>query len=177
MTPKQVMKIMNKVFLGLGSNIGNRLDYLNKAKHLILKTNWIIKESSIYETAPIGFIDQDAFLNQVILIKTKLSPNNLLDELLSIEKKLSRIRTIKWGPRTIDLDILIYNDLTYTSDNLILPHPGIRERRFVIEPLLEIAPSISLPNDTQPLSFYINGVQSQKIEKLNFTQKNIVFSS
>ena len=100
----------------------------------------ITNESSIYETAAWGNTKQAAFLNQVIVIRTKLSPDDLMKKLLEIEQKLGRVRTEKYGPRTIDLDILFYDALIYHSAIVTLPHPAIQDRKFVLIPLAELSP-------------------------------------
>jgi 2-amino-4-hydroxy-6-hydroxymethyldihydropteridine diphosphokinase len=101
--------------------------------------------SSIYETKPFGYKDQDNFLNAVIKITTDFTPAELFNFLKSIERKLGRYETIKWGPREIDLDILFYNDLIYTDENITIPHKGIHERDFILVPLCEIEPDMIHP--------------------------------
>ena len=137
---------MNRVFIVSGGNLGDRMVNLSRAKNAIAeKIGNITSQSSIYETAAWGKEDQPAFLNQVLEISTKLSPQDLLTSLLSIEKEMGRIRTEKLGPRTIDLDILFYNDTIIQEDNLVIPHPHISSRRFVLEPLSELAPNFVHP--------------------------------
>lgn len=128
------------IYLGLGSNIENREMYLRQAIKLLGEHDLIriVKKSSIYETAPFGFTDQAAFLNAVIGIESALSPQDLLAECLRIEKCLDRVRVIHWGPRTIDIDILLYHDLELTTENLTVPHPYFMVRPFVLAPLAEI---------------------------------------
>ncbi|MEY2196148.1 2-amino-4-hydroxy-6-hydroxymethyldihydropteridine diphosphokinase [Neobacillus sp. BF23-41] len=130
----------NTAFIALGSNLGNRYDNLTSAiKKLTSYTDLhLVNYSSIYETDPVGYEDQDLFLNMVIEIQTALSPMKLLDLCLKIELELGRKREIKWGPRTIDLDILTFNQENIESEKLIVPHPRMLERAFVIIPLLEI---------------------------------------
>jgi 2-amino-4-hydroxy-6-hydroxymethyldihydropteridine diphosphokinase len=111
----------------------------------------VVNVSSIYETDPVGYEDQDLFLNMVIQIETSLSPFELLDACMKTEKGLGRIRDVRWGPRTIDLDILLYNDENIITERLIVPHPRLHERSFVTIPLLEIYPSIMLPAINKPL--------------------------
>ena len=124
-----------------GSNLGDRYDHLSKAISLIEATGAVVlKKSSIYETAAWGPIPQQAFLNQVLVISTSLGPESLMQQLLSIEKKIGRVRAQKMGPRIIDLDILFYDELTYHSNILTIPHPLLQERRFVLTPLCEINP-------------------------------------
>ena len=132
---------MVKAYIGIGSNLGNKEENIRKAISLIKGKCKILKISSLYETEPIGHKEQDWFLNCAIEIGTKLKPQELLEFLLSIEKNLGRVRTIKNGPRTIDLDILFYGNKTINEDNLIVPHPRLHERLFILEPLKEICPN------------------------------------
>lgn len=132
---------IHKVFVLLGSNQGKRKQFLSKAKKLLAEQcGKIVRESSVYETAAWGNNKQAYFLNQVIIISTNLSADNLMQSLLLIENKLGRVRKEKFGPRTIDLDILFYDDLVYHSAVVTIPHPAIQDRRFVLIPLIEIAP-------------------------------------
>ena len=139
--------IINTVYLGIGSNKGNRTDYLISAIEKIDKNDncQVISVSSFYETRPFGIRNQDNFLNAVIKITTEFSPTELFDFLKQIEFELGRIRTIRWGPREIDLDILFYNSLIYTDENITIPHKGVAERDFVVVPLCEIEPDLVHP--------------------------------
>lgn len=132
---------MNNVYLSLGTNIGNREENLKKAVQLLNENESVSIEaiSSIYETAPVGYVDQPSFLNIALFIKTNLNPQETLTVCQSVENTLGRVREIRWGPRIIDLDILLYNDENIETDNLIVPHPRMFERAFVLVPLLEIA--------------------------------------
>ncbi len=136
---------MSEAFISLGSNLDDRNNYLEKARSFLSDFGEIKKESTIIETPAWGKKDQPDFLNQVILIETELSPQELLEECLKIEDKLGRERKEKWGPRTIDLDILFYDELILNKENLIIPHPYITEREFVLKPLNEIAPDFVHP--------------------------------
>nr|WP_295970476.1 2-amino-4-hydroxy-6-hydroxymethyldihydropteridine diphosphokinase [uncultured Bacillus sp.] len=140
-------------FLSLGSNIGHRSGYLESAINNLEQRYpvTVVNVSSIYETDPVGYEDQDLFLNMVIQVKTDLSPFELLDACMEIEKLLGRKREIRWGPRTIDLDILLYSDENIVSERLIVPHPRLHERSFVVIPLLEICPNITLTTSHKPL--------------------------
>ena len=135
---------MRVVFIGLGSNLGNREDYINKAIGYLKKNPNIIvdKISSIIETNPQGFINQGKYLNAVIKLKTSLSAFNLLTELQDIENNLGRVRSFKNAARTIDLDILLYGEEVIDQPGLNVPHPRMFKRKFVMEPLLEIAPEL-----------------------------------
>lgn len=140
--------MQNKAFISLGTNIGDRLRYLNLAieeleKHELIK---VVNNSSIYETDPVGYVNQDAFLNMVILVLTELNPHALLAECMRIELELGRKREIRWGPRTIDLDILLYNQENIEAEDLIIPHPRMKERAFVLVPLLEIGSDLLDPS-------------------------------
>jgi len=132
---------MVQAYLGLGSNIGDRKQQLLKAIDLIgnIKGIKVTKQSSIYETAPIGYTDQPNFLNLCLEIETELSPQQLLKHCLDIEQQLHRVREIRWGPRTLDIDILLYSDNIIETDNLSIPHPRMQERAFVLIPLNDVA--------------------------------------
>ncbi len=133
---------MNKAFISIGSNIGEREIYLEEAvKALSDREDTKVESiSSIYETAPVGYTDQADFLNIVIGIETTLTASDLLSVCQGIEQELGRKRVIRWGPRTVDLDILLYNEEKIETESLIVPHPRMAERAFVLIPLLEIAP-------------------------------------
>jgi 2-amino-4-hydroxy-6-hydroxymethyldihydropteridine diphosphokinase len=134
------------IYLLLGTNLGNRQENLIQARASIAaKCGSLLKTSNIYETAAWGKTDQPAFLNQVIALETSLTPKNLLSCVLQIEQELGRVRSEKWGERIIDIDILYYEDTIHHSTDLVIPHPGIAERRFVLEPLSEIAPDFLHP--------------------------------
>jgi len=146
---------VHKVYILTGSNQGQRKRFLQKAIEQIDKhCGSIINVSSIYETAAWGNTKQAAFLNQVIIIQTKLSPDELMQQLLLIETGLGRIRTGKYGPRIIDLDILFYDELIYHSAIVTLPHPAIQERKFVLIPLAELSPRKIHPVYKSPSLFY-----------------------
>ncbi len=137
---------MDKAYLSLGSNIGNRQDWLQQAINQIgNKCGTILKASSIYETAAWGINEQPAFLNMVLSIQTNLAPIELLNEILEIEISLGRKREIKWGARTIDIDILFFNKTILSLPNLVIPHPYLQDRRFTLVPLVEIAPTFNHP--------------------------------
>lgn len=131
---------MNEVYLLTGGNIGNRLEFLSKAKKEIKKgCGNVLQESSVYETAAWGMENQKAFLNQVLKIETSFNPEQLLNIILHIEEFLGRKRELKYGPRTIDIDILFFNDEVIDKQGLKIPHPQMQNRRFVLIPLNEIA--------------------------------------
>lgn len=132
----------HKAYIGVGSNMGDRAAYLNLAKDRLEKNAWIrnIRAAKVIETEPYGFLDQDQFLNTVFEIETLLEPRELLEELQKIEQEANRTREIHWGPRTLDLDILLYDHLITEDESLIIPHPEIQKRLFVLEPLCELYP-------------------------------------
>jgi len=137
---------MNKAYLLTGGNEGDSHRYLQQAlTNIELICGQILQVSSVYQTAPWGKKDQPDFLNQVILVNTILDPHALLTAILGIEEKSGRIRTVKNAPRTIDIDILFYNELVLEEPGLSIPHPRIAERRFVLEPLNEISPGLVHP--------------------------------
>ena len=131
-----------RIFLGLGSNLGDRAAHLRSARRALQDRAGlsIVAESSIYETAPVGVTAQPAFLNQVVEARSELSPEDLLQRALEIEMSLGRERRQHWGPRTIDIDILAYGERQIISGPLTLPHPEVHRRRFVLVPWAEIAP-------------------------------------
>jgi 2-amino-4-hydroxy-6-hydroxymethyldihydropteridine diphosphokinase len=136
---------MNKVFLLLGSNLGDRAATLSHAVKLLEDTEKIIGSSSVYQTAAWGKKDQPDFLNQVIILETALTPDKLLKKIMGIEMQMGRVRADKWAERTIDIDILYFNDEIIVSEHLKIPHPQIQSRHFTLIPLNEIAPGFKHP--------------------------------
>lgn len=133
-------------FIAFGSNIGDRKTNIEKSLRMLEEKNIkILSTSSFYITEPYGYTDQPEFLNGVAKIKTEFTPRELLYILLDIEFKLGRERKIRWGPRTIDLDILFYDGLIVNEKDLVIPHPDLHNRRFVLDPLNEIAPEFIHP--------------------------------
>lgn len=157
---------MKPVFLALGTNIEPRLTYLQKALDEIDVNEYmtIIKQSSIYETAPVGYTEQPDFLNMVIQIETKLAPLDLLDACQKVELGLGRKREIRFGPRTIDLDILIYNHENRETERLILPHPRMHERAFVLIPLNELNPELPIGDEGKTASDYVSELTKQAVK-------------
>jgi dihydroneopterin aldolase/2-amino-4-hydroxy-6-hydroxymethyldihydropteridine diphosphokinase len=135
-------------FIGLGTNLGNREENLALARQKItaLPHTDVTKFSSVYSTLPWGRTEQPEFLNQVVSIDTRLTPRELLEELLDIEKDMGRERIECWGPRIIDLDLLLYGDQVIKEPDLVVPHPWLTKRAFVLTPLLEIAPGLKMPD-------------------------------
>jgi len=138
---------MAPVYVGLGSNMGDREEYLASARELIISETGsrLIAESSISETEPVEFTDQPMFINQIINIEVSLEPEELLDSFKNIEKKLGRQHRFPKGPREIDIDILLYNNLIYRSERLVIPHPEIINRIFVLQHLVELDPELADP--------------------------------
>lgn len=134
-------------YVAIGSNMGDRDKNLNSAIQLIndSKLSKVTKVSNFYETNPVGYLEQDKFLNGALEVKTLLSPNKLMRFLLEKEKDLKRERIIKWGPRTIDLDVLLYDNIITSEEEIIIPHPRMQERAFVLKPLSDIAQYVMHP--------------------------------
>jgi 2-amino-4-hydroxy-6-hydroxymethyldihydropteridine diphosphokinase len=141
---------MKTAYLGLGSNLGNRQQYLENALCLLEDplTIYRVACSHIYESKAVGGVEQGDFLNLVICIQTTLTPVELLERCLEIEAKMGRQRVLKWGPRIIDIDVLMYEDGIYKSAALELPHPRMLERLFVLLPLREIAPQLEISGES-----------------------------
>ncbi len=137
-----------RAYLSMGTNKGDRNDNLEKTLRYLdsVPEIDIISISSIYETEPWGMIEQQLFLNIVILIDTVLDPESLLHACQQIENRIGRQRLVHWGPREIDIDILLYDNLTIQTENLTIPHPFMEKREFVLAPLREIAPELILPS-------------------------------
>lgn len=143
----EISRKWHKVYLSLGSNMGDKRENLLEAIKRVgeLENTEVVKSSTILETEPFGYIEQDNFLNACLEVKTLLTPQEFLSSILKIELDMGRVREIKWGPRVIDIDILFYDAEIIQEDNLAVPHPWICEREFVLEPLSEIAPNYVHP--------------------------------
>jgi 2-amino-4-hydroxy-6-hydroxymethyldihydropteridine diphosphokinase len=139
--------IYNELFIGLGSNIGDRLSHLTQALEAIarLPDTQLIACSSVYETEPVGYLHQDNFLNLVAEVATDFTPENFLRETRKVESDLGRRRGRTWGPRTIDIDLLYWGAETISTPSLKIPHPDAEKRGFVLAPLQEISPNFLLP--------------------------------
>jgi 2-amino-4-hydroxy-6-hydroxymethyldihydropteridine diphosphokinase len=137
---------MNQTYLLIGGNVGDRFKNLEKAAQLIdEQAGKVVHRSGIYETAAWGKEDQPAFLNQVLQVETDKNPQALLQSILQIELLMGRARKEKYGPRIIDIDILLYNDLQLNTNELVIPHPQLQLRRFALTPLAEISPGLIHP--------------------------------
>jgi 2-amino-4-hydroxy-6-hydroxymethyldihydropteridine diphosphokinase len=145
----------HRVYLGLGSNLGDRRDNLLAALRLLdgMEDVSVLEVSAVYETEPWGVPDQPDFLNLVTLVSTSRSPRGILAACKEVEGKLGRVRTERWGPRVIDVDILLYDDLRIEEEDLIIPHPRMLERDFVMVPLMELRPEVPWPGlDWTPIN-------------------------
>ncbi|HET7743133.1 MAG TPA: 2-amino-4-hydroxy-6-hydroxymethyldihydropteridine diphosphokinase [Gaiellaceae bacterium] len=139
---------MARAYIGLGANLGPREDTLRLALELIAKEPGVevVGVSSFRETDPVGVVEQPRFTNAAAALETTLSPRKLLDVLLDVERRLGRVRDgTRWGPRPIDLDLLLYSDEIVDEPGLRLPHPRLHERRFALEPLAELDPGLAIP--------------------------------
>jgi len=165
---------MNHVFIALGTNIEPRLSHLKDALKKI-EANVSInlkKQSSIYETAPVGYLEQADFLNMVIEVETSLSPIELLDFCQSIENELGRERNIRFGPRTIDLDILTYNEENIKVERLTIPHPRMHERAFVLVPFFEIASELYIAGINKRVSTLIKELPKSELKDVKRWTQN-----
>ncbi|WP_350283360.1 2-amino-4-hydroxy-6-hydroxymethyldihydropteridine diphosphokinase [Nitrosomonas sp.] len=138
---------VNQVFIALGSNLENPLSQIRRGIMLLaeLEHSRLVKRSSLYRTAPVGHTDQPDFINAVVQMETNLTPHHLLDALLEIERACGRVRTFPNAPRILDLDILLFENLQHNDTKLVLPHPRMHERAFVLQPLLEIVADCVIP--------------------------------
>ncbi len=156
-----------QVFIALGANIAQPAKQIRRAVALIclLPQTRLVKTSSFYCTAPVGYADQPDFINAVVELRTSLSAEELLESLLAIESALGRERTIPNGPRTIDLDLILYGEQTIEEKELVVPHPRMHERAFVLIPLTEIAPDVIIPG-IGPASAQLTSVADQSLKRL-----------
>lgn len=153
---------MSEACIGVGSNLGDRLSYLELGVEGLGELGAVLAVSSVYETAPIGGPPQDPYLNMVVLLETSESPADLLAAMAAIEDKAGRERPSPAAPRTLDLDLLLYDEVTLDEPGLRVPHPHMLGRRFVIEPLLEIVPKAKLPDGTK-VADYVDVVAHQDV--------------
>jgi 2-amino-4-hydroxy-6-hydroxymethyldihydropteridine diphosphokinase len=138
---------VTRAYIGLGANLGPREITLLQAVDLLAETEGVevLAVSQLRETDPVGVVDQPHFLNGAVAVDTSLSPRELLDRLLGIEQALGRVRDVRWGPRVVDLDLLVYGELQVDEPGLRVPHPRLHERRFALEPLAELDPELDVP--------------------------------
>jgi 2-amino-4-hydroxy-6-hydroxymethyldihydropteridine diphosphokinase len=156
-------------YIGIGSNIGDKINQCEKAISEILKVDHhkLLAKSSLFKTQPTGYTSQDWFVNGVIKIETDLEAHELLRKLKAIESQLGRTETFRWGPRTIDLDILFFDDAEIHTEELQVPHPSIQERQFVLIPLAEIDRYLIHPVLKKTVQELLNNIkEDQGVEKL-----------
>ncbi len=157
-------------YIGLGVNLGDRAANLANARSALSPAVRILRSSSIYETEPWGFRDQPAFLNQALEAETGLAPLDLLAYLKQIEAALGRQPTFRYGPRLIDMDILLYGDLIVSLPGLEIPHPRLAERAFVLAPLAELAPDLRPPQSGKTIAEMLREVDTAGVKRLTATQ-------
>ena len=156
------------VYVSLGSNLGDRFQHLRKAIKRMEEVNRISikKVSSVYESEPVGYKNQRWFLNLVLEIQTSFDPFPLLEHLLAIEDKMGREREEKWGPRNIDLDLLLYDNRIVNSDRLSIPHPQMHQRRFALIPLAQIAPQLIHPLQKKSIEELLESCEDKSTVRL-----------
>jgi 2-amino-4-hydroxy-6-hydroxymethyldihydropteridine diphosphokinase len=137
--------VKNTVYLSLGSNIGDRATNLQQASEHLQKLGMVVAASSLYETDPVEVEEQPMFLNCALAIETELTPTQFLTQILALEQSMGRRRTQVKGPRTIDIDVVFFGNEVVDTPTLTIPHPAMHQRRFVLEPLAEIAPDVKHP--------------------------------
>lgn len=157
-----------RCFLGLGANLGDKEASLKTAISFLEREKGIRvrRVAPFYRTAPWGYTDQDWFINTVVEIKTSLSPERLLNVLLAIEEKMGRVRGVRWGPRVIDLDLLLYGNAVLNEPNLIVPHPRMAARAFVLAPLAGLNPDLVIPDQGRVADLYKKVREEQDVKKL-----------
>ena len=174
--PRKRKKLLKKskasdghiVYVGIGSNLGNKTEQCEQAiKHILsIDRHRLLARSSFYKTRPMGYTSQNWFVNGVIKIKTGLGPFDLLRALKKIESELGRVKTFRWGPRAIDLDILLYGNEEVKTEELQIPHPLLHERQFVLVPLAEIDRNLVHPVLKKTVSELLEPLEDQGVEKL-----------
>lgn len=158
---------MKIVYLSLGSNVGDREQHLARARERLNAAGLrVLRASALYETEPRDVPGQPWFLNQVVEVETRLFPKQLLEQTQKMERSLGRIRTRPKGPRTIDIDILLYGDTILSTPGLEIPHERMAERRFVLEPLAELAPELRHPRTGATVSEMLARVRNQRVERI-----------
>jgi len=155
-------------YIGLGSNLGDRTGNLKEALRRLHRPPAVTVAgvAPFYRTAPVGYTKQGDFINTAAVLETALPPRELLALLLSIEEELGRLRTVRWGPRTVDLDLLLFGDEQINEPGLIVPHPRLHERAFVLVPLADLAPGLSLPGRGRAAELAGKLAKEQEIEKI-----------
>lgn len=162
--------VVETAYIGVGTNLGNKRDNIKRAITMLdeIKQILVTAVAPVYRTAPVGYTEQDYFLNTVVQVETYLSPRELLAKMLGIEDKMGRKRTIRWGPRVIDLDLLLYGDKEVKEKDLIVPHPRLTKRAFVAVPLADLAPDLKLPGGKSAVQVAADLKGEQQVERLDF---------
>jgi len=158
---------MTRAAVALGSNLGDRVRHLCRAVEGLRSVATVVAVSSVYETAPVGGPEQGPYLNAVVVIDTDLEAHQLLEALHDIEQVAGRERTVRWGPRTLDLDLILFGSEVIDDDTLTVPHPRLAERRFVLEPLAEAWPEATTPAGAA-ISELLAGVQDQDVHRTRY---------
>lgn len=160
---------MARSYIGIGSNLGEPLLNCWRAIQLLAQEEEleVVKRSSLYKTEPLGYTNQPWFINGVVELKGPLSPGELLKRLQAIETLLGRQREMRWGPRTLDLDLLSYEDWILQEEDLVIPHPRIGERRFVLVPLGEIAPGWQHPQSNRTVQELLQAAGDEQVIRLS----------
>ena len=161
----EITRKWHRVYLSLGSNMGDKRKNLLEAIRKIgeLENTEVVKSSTILETEPFGYLEQDNFLNACLEVKTLMTAQEFLKEILQIELDMGRVREIKWGPRIIDIDMLFYDKEVIEEDNLAVPHPWICEREFVLDPLSEIAPNYIHPLEKKTITMLARKLKEREV--------------
>jgi 2-amino-4-hydroxy-6-hydroxymethyldihydropteridine diphosphokinase len=156
-----------KAFIGIGSNLGEKEKNIRRAVDEIAAMPFtkLITVSSLYDSEPVGDVEQGNFVNAVALVETDLAARRLLWNLMLIEQRMGRVRTVRWGPRTIDLDIVLYGKNIVEEDGLVIPHPEMEKRAFVLIPLLEIEPDLVHPRTKEPVRKLLRKVKPRSSVK------------
>jgi len=157
--------VATRAAIGLGSNLGDRRAHILEAAASLAEVGTLVRVSSLYETEPVGGPEQGEYLNAVAVVETELSAVDLLEHCRGIERAHGRERRERWGPRTLDLDLLLFGQTVIDEEDLRVPHPRMTERRFVLEPLLEVWPEATMPDGT-PLAGFLPDVSDQQVRKL-----------
>jgi len=158
--------MLHTAYLGLGSNLGDRLENLRAGLRMLSPNVRPVAVSALYESAPLGVTEQGAFLNAVVAAKTNLPPTGLLAQVKQVERDLGRMPGPRWGPRPLDLDILLYDRISVHSPELQIPHPRLAEREFVLRPLVDLDPALVIPGDRRTVAELLSLVEGQGVHNV-----------